>query len=105
MSTKELAKKCRQAVFKQVEEDRCLNGENIDLAIEKEIAVAQPEPKQLALNKIGTLPSAQSTAEIVTYAQDLISEIQYQVNRGATIPSGIRSVATALEKVIRNAGF
>lgn len=101
--SKELAKKCQSAVFRQVEDDRCLNAENIALAIEKEIAVEGPQQSGLQLNKLPPIGATSHLVHVVTRSQLLVEALR-RLNPGG-LSTNVVNATRDLQQAIKDAGF
>jgi hypothetical protein len=87
-NAKQIARNCRVAVFKQVEDDRALNAENIERAIHKELAVVDDSADQSLL-----------MAEIVMKSRDLVSGISKYKR-----PDDITQKCDKLDALLRQIG-
>jgi hypothetical protein len=86
-NAKEIARNCRVAVFKQVEDDRSLNAENIERAIHKELAIVDDADQSLLM------------AEIAMKSRDLLQCIR-KYNR----PDDLNEKCDRLDALLKRMG-
>jgi hypothetical protein len=87
MDDRKLAKAIRNAIMNQIEQDRCINGENVELAVRKELGVSDENPEDGVVH-----------AEIAMKARDLIQLLR-PMNKPASVDLAVSKLESALKRI------